>query len=203
MFCVGPTGFSWPATISNSWRTQNGAHWIVQSAKSTKMTNKSLDSAETTVAKNGNVEASGQTEKSGAISADISLPNDLLERLYQRYSIKQRRAGLECFLATSVLFDLWAIFAPHQEKSVESVGKSQYHYSINSFNLISNVRCTMWNNALIYSWPSFEAIALTVSPWFYCFCADKWLMMFRKDYFYPADIHLTFHSVCLARTNNK
>lgn len=87
------------------------------------MNDKSLDNPETTVAKNGNVEASGGNEKGGALSADISLPNDLLERLYQRYSIKQRRAGLECFLATSVLFDLWAIFAPHQEKTLPSVGK--------------------------------------------------------------------------------
>lgn len=88
-----------------------------------KMNDKSLETTETTIAKNGNVEAPIINEKSGAISADISLPNELLERLYQRYSIKQRRAGLECFLAASVLFDLWAIIVPHQEKSYESMGK--------------------------------------------------------------------------------
>lgn len=99
------------------------------------MNNKSSETAGTAVAKNGNVEASAAKGKSGAISADISLPNDLLERLYQRYSIKQRRAGLECFLATSVLFDLWAIFAPHQEKSLESIGKSlQYCKWRNALN---------------------------------------------------------------------
>lgn len=87
------------------------------------MNDKSLETTETTIAKNGNVEAPIINEKSGAISADISLPNELLERLYQRYSIKQRRAGLECFLAASVLFDLWAIIVPHQEKSYESMGK--------------------------------------------------------------------------------
>lgn len=66
------------------------------------------------------------TGKSTVISSDVSLPNDVLERLYQRYSIKQRRAGLECFLATSVLFDLWAIFVPQPEKSWESLGMLVY-----------------------------------------------------------------------------
>ncbi len=51
----------------------------------------------------------------------ITLPSNVLEKLYQRYSIKQRRAGLECFLAASVLFDLWAIFIP-QGQSWESLG---------------------------------------------------------------------------------
>lgn len=103
------------------------------------MNNKSLDTPETIVAENGNVEASATNDKCGAISADISLPNDLLEGLYQRYSIKQRRAGLECFLATSVLFDLWAIFAPHQEKSLESLGKFTIRFTIYilHFDLIS------------------------------------------------------------------
>lgn len=51
----------------------------------------------------------------------IMLPSGVLEQLYQRYSIKQRRAGLECFLAASVLFDLWAILVP-QGESLESLG---------------------------------------------------------------------------------
>lgn len=51
----------------------------------------------------------------------ITLPTSVFEKLYQRYSIKQRRAGLECFLAASVLFDLWAIFIP-QGQSWESLG---------------------------------------------------------------------------------
>lgn len=58
-----------------------------------------------------------------AISSDVSLPNEVLERLFQRYSIKQRRAGLECFLATSVLFDLWVILVPQQGKSYENIGE--------------------------------------------------------------------------------
>lgn len=57
-----------------------------------------------------------------AISTDVSLPNEVLERLFQRYSIKQRRAGLECFLVTSVLFDLWVIFVPQPGHSFERIG---------------------------------------------------------------------------------
>lgn len=63
-----------------------------------------------------------KAENGGVISADVSLPNDVLNRLFQSYSIKQRRAGLECFLVASVVFDLWAIFIP-QGQSWESLGK--------------------------------------------------------------------------------
>lgn len=115
---VRPTGFSWNTPIR-----YNSGHILNRSASYLYKMNKPLENNESTVAKNGNVESSVANEKSAAISADISLPNDLLERLYQRYSIKQRRAGLGCFLATSVLFDLWAIFAPQQEKSFHSIGK--------------------------------------------------------------------------------
>lgn len=48
----------------------------------------------------------------GVISADVSLPNHVLDSLFQRYSIKQRRAGLESFLVASILFDLWALLVP-------------------------------------------------------------------------------------------
>lgn len=87
------------------------------------MNKKSLKPVETTGVTNEKLEDLAPTEKSVGISPDISLPNDLLERLYQRYSIKQRRAGLECFLATSILTDLWVILAPHQEKNLETIGK--------------------------------------------------------------------------------
>ena len=71
-----------------------------------------------------------ETTKPTAISTDVSLPNDVLERLFQRYSIKQRRAGLECFLVTSVLFDLWVILAPEQGKTFYNIGMytSYYYY---------------------------------------------------------------------------
>lgn len=56
------------------------------------------------------------------ITPDIDVSNKVLEKLYHRYSIKQRRAGLGCFLAASILFDLWAIFIP-QGQRLESIGK--------------------------------------------------------------------------------
>ncbi|XP_059613778.1 adenylate cyclase type 3 [Phlebotomus argentipes] len=46
------------------------------------------------------------------ITSDILLPDSVLEKLYQNYSIKQKRSGLFCFLLTSLLFDLWAIAIP-------------------------------------------------------------------------------------------
>lgn len=55
-------------------------------------------------------------------SSGITLPKDVLEHLYQSYSLKQKRAGLNCFLAASILFDLWAVFIP-QGQSWESIGK--------------------------------------------------------------------------------
>lgn len=78
-----------------------------------------------TIAANG--PNANDTKKSAAstataISTDVSLPNEVLERLFQRYSIKQRRAGLECFLVTSVLFDLWVIFVPQPDHRFERIG---------------------------------------------------------------------------------
>lgn len=52
----------------------------------------------------------------------ITLPREVLEHLYQSYSLKQKRAGLNCFLAASILFDLWAILIP-QGQSWESIGE--------------------------------------------------------------------------------
>lgn len=35
-----------------------------------------------------------------------------LERLYQRYSVKQKRAGVQCFLAAAVLYDVFMLVLP-------------------------------------------------------------------------------------------
>lgn len=56
------------------------------------------------------------------LTGGVTLPSEVLEHLYQSYSLKQKRAGLNCFLAASVLFDLWAILIP-QGQSWESIGK--------------------------------------------------------------------------------
>ncbi|XP_058824460.1 adenylate cyclase type 3 [Topomyia yanbarensis] len=40
------------------------------------------------------------------------LPDDVLEKLYQSYALKQKRVAFGCYLAASILFDLWAILVP-------------------------------------------------------------------------------------------
>lgn len=87
------------------------------------------------VKENGDGNGNGNETKPTAISSDVSLPNDVLERLFQRYTIKQRRAGLECFLATSILFDLWIIFVPQQGKSSENIGMYTSFYILLMFIL--------------------------------------------------------------------
>lgn len=70
------------------------------------------------------VEKTGDNGGNNNITPDNidDVSNKVLEKLYHRYSIKQRRAGLGCFLAASILFDLWAIFVP-QGQRLESLGK--------------------------------------------------------------------------------
>lgn len=79
--------------------------------------------------------------------AGVILPDDVLEKLYQSYSLKQKRAGLSCFLVTSILFDIWAIFIP-QGQSWESIGKFAlkvivvfFFLHIKLFILFSSISC--------------------------------------------------------------
>jgi hypothetical protein len=58
----------------------------------------------------------------GLTSGPVSLPDDVLEKLYRSYSLKQKRSGLTCFIVASIVFDLWAILVP-QGQSIESLGK--------------------------------------------------------------------------------
>lgn len=64
-------------------------------------------------------------QEANNITADVKLPDEVLEKLYQSYSIKQKRPGLGCFLAASILFGLWAILVP-QGQSWESLGLYLY-----------------------------------------------------------------------------
>ncbi|XP_031342492.1 adenylate cyclase type 3-like isoform X2 [Photinus pyralis] len=41
-----------------------------------------------------------------------SFKDQALEKLYQAYCVKQKRAGLECFLITAILFDIYMITVP-------------------------------------------------------------------------------------------
>ena len=56
------------------------------------------------------------------LSGPTSLSDDVLEKLYRSYSLKQKRSGLATFIVASIVFDLWAILAP-QGQSIESLGK--------------------------------------------------------------------------------
>lgn len=58
----------------------------------------------------------------GLSSGPTTLPDDVLEKLYRSYSLKQKRSGLTCFIAASIVFDLWAIVVP-QGQSIDSLGK--------------------------------------------------------------------------------
>ena len=57
----------------------------------------------------------------GLSTGPTSLPDDVLEKLYRSYSLKQKRSGLACFIAASIVFDLWALVG--QGQSIESLGK--------------------------------------------------------------------------------
>lgn len=71
-----------------------------------------------------NSTCNGPERNSSSAIAPISssLPDDVLEKLFRSYSLKQKRSGLACFLAASIMFDLWAIIVP-QGQSIESLGK--------------------------------------------------------------------------------
>lgn len=68
----------------------------------------------------------GNDNGNNVAPSGVTLPDDVLEKMYQSYSLKQKRAGLTCFLAASILFDVWAIFIP-QGQTWESIGKHFYH----------------------------------------------------------------------------
>lgn len=74
------------------------------------------------VSKNGKKSSDSGGEEKATLSADVSLPADVLESLYQSYAIKQKRDGLSSFLVASIMFDLWAIIVP-QGQRLESLGK--------------------------------------------------------------------------------
>lgn len=58
----------------------------------------------------------------GLSSGPILLPDDVLEKLYRSYSLKQKRSGLATFIVAAIVFDLWAILV-RQGQSIESLGR--------------------------------------------------------------------------------
>lgn len=63
-----------------------------------------------------------ERHSSSAAGPSAALPDDVLEKLYRSYSLKQKRSGLTCFIVASIVFDCWAILVP-QGQSVESLGE--------------------------------------------------------------------------------
>nr|XP_029727324.1 adenylate cyclase type 3-like [Aedes albopictus]XP_029727325.1 adenylate cyclase type 3-like [Aedes albopictus]XP_029727326.1 adenylate cyclase type 3-like [Aedes albopictus]XP_029727327.1 adenylate cyclase type 3-like [Aedes albopictus] len=64
-----------------------------------------------------------ETNPAGAANlptSSVLLPNAVLEKLYQSYALKQKRVAFGCYLAASMLLDLWAILVP-QGQSLEAI----------------------------------------------------------------------------------
>lgn len=80
---------------------------------------------ETAVAMKNGKKSSDSGEEKATLSADVSLPAEVLEKLYQSYAIKQKRDGLSSFLIASIMFDLWAIIVP-QGQRLESLGELRF-----------------------------------------------------------------------------
>lgn len=83
--------------------------------------------------KNGGKKSSDSVEEKAHLSADVSLPADVLEKLYQSYAIKQKRDGLSSFLVASIMFDLWAIVVPLGQR-LESLGEFLSVLGMDSLN---------------------------------------------------------------------
>ncbi|KFB39059.1 AGAP009315-PA-like protein [Anopheles sinensis] len=60
----------------------------------------------------------------------VLLPDAVLDKLYQRYALKQKRVALACYLIASILFDIWAIGVP-QGQSVESIAVTSVFLTVN------------------------------------------------------------------------
>ena len=70
----------------------------------------------------GTVSTTTDTNAAVGLATSVLLSDDVLEKLYQSYALKQKRIAIDCFLAASILFDIWAITIP-QGQSWESLGE--------------------------------------------------------------------------------
>lgn len=84
------------------------------------------------------------TKTSGTLSDKLksccflwsSFDDPALEKLYQSYSVKQKRAGLECFLITAVLFDIYMLVVPNDQDLVT--------FGVISIFLLLNCSLLIW-----------------------------------------------------------
>ncbi|KAL9707790.1 hypothetical protein quinque_011308 [Culex quinquefasciatus] len=76
------------------------------------------------------VPADGNPAASNLPTSTVLLPDDVLEKLYQSYALKQKRVAFGCYLAASILFDVWAILVP-QGQGWESIVVTSVFLTLN------------------------------------------------------------------------
>lgn len=79
-----------------------------------------------------------------------SFKDPSLEKLYQSYSVKQKRAGLECFLITAILFDIYVLVVPS--------GQDLIVFGVMSTFLILNCLLLIWCKRGVQKCPIWPAI---------------------------------------------
>lgn len=84
-----------------------------------------------------------------------SFSDPALEKLYQSYSVKQKRAGLECFLLTALLFDIYMLVIPSGQDLVIFAVMGAF-LVLNGGMLIwckrGAQRCTLWAAVPFIAW---------------------------------------------------
>lgn len=84
--------------------------------------------------------------------AEAGFSDPTIERLYQSYSVKQKRAALQCFLAASVLYDAYFLVVPSDQDLVA--------LSLTSGFLALNVGLIAWSRWSRYRlWAALPHIA--------------------------------------------
>lgn len=79
-----------------------------------------------------------------------SFKDPSLEKLYQSYSVKQKRSGLECFLVTAILFDLYMLIVPS--------GQDLFIFSAMTSFLVLNCCLLIWCKRGVQKCPVWPAV---------------------------------------------
>lgn len=79
-----------------------------------------------------------------------SFTDPAIERLYQSYSVKQKRAGLQCFLYAAILFDVYILSVPG--------GQDIIICSVLSTFLVLNLLLLLWCKKGVSKSPLWAAI---------------------------------------------
>lgn len=82
-----------------------------------------------------NNEAATDKEHKWNIFARSFIDTDM-EKLYQSYSVKQKRSGMQCFIYTAILFDLYTIVIPYEQDFI-TIG-------IMALFLVANLGLLLW-----------------------------------------------------------